>query len=166
MPNLWHISYSSVFFHERGLSNSMVSREKYRWTDFFKLFSYIFTLDFLCVILQLWAESKSLERVCVVTIRSGKSVLQVFQLLGFDASIINITLAIRDLQIVKFLDFTSLVQIIHTPTHLCRFANKNIWEKSKKLERVLIGYISQKTFRGPRTPHFADSDLSNFSDNN
>ena len=36
---------------------------------------------------------------------------------------------------------------------------KNIWHNPKKLERVLTGYISQKKFRGPRTPHFADLDL-------
>ena len=48
----------------------------------------------------------------------------------------------------------------------CHFTNKNITDKPDKVERLLVGYFSQKNFRGPRTPHFVDTDLSNFSDNN
>ena len=63
-------------------------------------------------------------------------------------------------EVYSFLNFlkyltcivTSLPQINITPTHLCHFTNKNICQNPKKLERVLIGYISQKTFRGPRNP--------------
>ena len=49
---------------------------------------------------------------------------------------------------------TSLPQINITPTHLCHFTNKNICQNPKKLERVLIGYISQKKNSRAADPSF------------
>ena len=48
-----------------------------------------------------------------------------------------------------------------TSIHPCNFAYKTIWEKPKELKTALLRFIPQKTFRVPRTTHFADIDLSN-----
>ena len=58
---------------------------------------------------------------------------------------------------------TSLLQITWVSSHTCNFTNKNISDIQKTLVRLLLRYISQKNFRGPQTPHFADINLSNFS---
>ena len=66
----------------------------------------------------------------------------------------------------RFVVLTSLGIVTLPTTPLCQFANKNCRDKPEKLERDFTRYISQKKFWGPRTPHFADTDLSNFSLNN
>ena len=42
----------------------------------------------------------------------------------------------------------------------CNFTKKNVRHEPKKFYRAPVKYFSHKNFRGPQTPHFADTDLS------
>ena len=44
----------------------------------------------------------------------------------------------------------------------CHFTNKTVRDKAKKVTRVQVNCFAQKKFQLPRTPHFANTDLSNF----
>ena len=57
---------------------------------------------------------------------------------------------------------TSPLQVTRNTSYTCHFTNKNISDNPRKLEKLLLSYISQKNFRVPRTPHFADIELSKF----
>ena len=45
----------------------------------------------------------------------------------------------------------------------CNFTKKNIRHEPKTVYRALVKHFSQKNFKGPQTPHFADTDLSRLS---
>ena len=45
----------------------------------------------------------------------------------------------------------------------CNFTKKNIRHEPKTVYRAPVKHFSQKNFKGPQTPHFADTDLSRLS---